>query len=77
MRTKIVIVMILIILFTVFVSQNTDMIDVSVFLWKFQMSTIVLMSISFFIGIILGFIVSAIFGSPKKKISNEANAPVQ
>ena len=77
MRTKIVIVMILVILFTVFVSQNTDIINVSVFLWKFQMSTIVLMSISFFIGIILGFIVSAIFGSPKKKISNETNAPVQ
>ena len=76
MRTKIVIVMILIILFTVFVSQNTDMIDVSVFLWKFQMSTIVLMSISFFIGIILGFIVSAIFGSPKKKISNESKVTV-
>ena len=77
MRTKIVIVMILVILFTVFVSQNTDMINVRVFLWKFQMSTIVLMSISFFIGIILGFIVSAIFGSPKEKNSNETNAPVQ
>ncbi len=76
MRAKIVIVMILVILFTVFVSQNTDMIDVSVFLWKFQMSTIVLMSISFFIGIILGFIVSAMFGSPKKDISNESKATV-
>ncbi|HUX61845.1 MAG TPA: LapA family protein [Ignavibacteriaceae bacterium] len=76
MRAKIVIVMILVILFTVFVSQNTDMIDVSVFLWKFQMSTIVLMSISFFIGIILGFIVSAMFGSPKKDISNESKVTV-
>jgi uncharacterized integral membrane protein len=76
MRAKIVIVMILVILFTVFVSQNTDMIDVSVFLWKFQMSTIVLMSISFFIGIILGFIISAMFGSPKKDISNESKVTV-
>lgn len=76
MRAKIVIVMILVILFTIFVSQNTDMINVSVFLWKFQMSTIVLMSISFFVGIILGFIVSAMFGTPKKKILNETKVTV-
>ncbi|MHB1686510.1 MAG: lipopolysaccharide assembly protein LapA domain-containing protein [Ignavibacteriaceae bacterium] len=76
MKIKIIFMMILIILFTVFVSQNTDIISVSAFLWKFQMSTIVLMSIMFFIGIILGFIIATIFDSPKKKTSNEMNKPV-
>lgn len=58
--------MLLVVLFTIFVSQNTNVIPVNAFLWKFQMSTIVLMSITFFIGLLLGFIITSLYGSPKK-----------
>ena len=59
--------MVLVVLFTIFVSQNTNVIPVNVFIWKFQMSTIVLMSITFFIGLLLGFIITSLYGSPKKR----------
>ncbi len=61
MKTKIILLMILIILFTVFVSQNTAIIPINVFLWQFSLSTIVLISIAFFIGMLAGFLISMIF----------------
>ncbi len=67
MKTKIILLMILIVLFTVFVSQNTDIIPINIFFWKFELSTIVVISISFLVGMLLGFIISSLFSIPKKK----------
>jgi uncharacterized integral membrane protein len=67
MKAKIIILMIIIILFTVFVSQNTNIIPLNVLFWKFEMSTIVVISISFLIGLITGFILVSMFSGPKKK----------
>ncbi len=67
MKFKIIIVMILVILFTVFVSQNTEIISITIFLWKVQIPTIVLISITLLLGIILGFFVEAIFNLKKNK----------
>ena len=71
MRAKIIILMILVILFTIFVSQNTAVIMVKAYFWKFEMSTIVLISITGFVGIILGFIIAKIFDRPKIKQKNK------
>ena len=75
MKAKIIILMILIVLFTIFVSQNTAIIDIKAFFWKFQMSTIVLISLTGLVGLILGFILSSIFNKPKKieKINRDTN----
>ena len=73
MKTKVLILMIIIILFTVFVSQNTNIIPVNVLLWKFEMSTIVLISITFLVGLIIGFILVSMFSVPKKKEILENN----
>jgi uncharacterized integral membrane protein len=67
MKTKVIILMIIIILFTVFVSQNTDIVPINVLLWKLEMSTIVLISITFLVGVIIGFILVSMFSVPKKK----------
>jgi len=73
MKTKVIILMIIIILFTVFVSQNTDIVPINVLLWKLEMSTIVLISITFLVGVIIGFILVSMFSVPKKKEKPENN----
>lgn len=59
--------MILVVLFTIFVSQNTLVIPVNIFFWKVEMSVIVLMSLSVLVGVILGFIFLKIFEHKEKK----------
>lgn len=65
MRAKIVILMVLIVFFTIFVTQNTEVILVQVFFWQFHMSTIVLISITGLVGIIAGLIIAKLFDKPK------------
>ncbi len=67
MKAKIIIVLLLLALFTVFVSQNTKIVDVNFFFWRLEMSTIVLITFTFISGIILGFIIAAIYSSSGKK----------
>jgi len=67
MKTKILFLMFLVVLFTVFVSQNTAIIPINIFFWEVELSTIVVISISFLIGMILGFIIISLFSNPKKK----------
>jgi len=68
MKVKIIFIMLLVVLFTIFVTQNTEIVDVNVFFWKIEMSRIVLISISCFIGVIIGLLASALFSGDKKEI---------
>ena len=74
MKAKVIIFMILIVLFTFFVSQNTEIVEINAFFWKFQMSKIVLISLTGLVGLILGFILASILNKQKKtdKINKEA-----
>jgi len=67
MKTKIIIFLILIVLFTIFVTQNTQPVDINVFLWKFSSPGILLIVTTGAVGIIIGLILAAIFHSSKKK----------
>ncbi len=67
MKAKIIIFMILVVLFTIFVSQNTLVIPVNIFFWHIDMSVIVLMSLSVLVGAILGFILLKMFEYKEKK----------
>jgi uncharacterized integral membrane protein len=73
MKAKIIILVIIIILFTVFVSQNTNIIPLNVLFWKFEMSTIVVISITFLIGLIIGLILVSMFSGTKKKEQSNNN----
>ena len=66
MKAKVIVFMILIVLFTFFVSQNTEIVEINAFFWKFQMSKIVLISLTGLVGLILGFILASIFNKQKK-----------
>ncbi len=64
MKAKIIILMILVILFTIFVSQNTEVVTVHAYFWQFQMSIIVLISLIGLLGVIFGFIIAKLFNRP-------------
>lgn len=66
MKAKIITLLILIVLFTIFVSQNTRIIQVDFLFWSVAMSTIVLISLMMFIGVIAGFIIAKLFDRPTK-----------
>ena len=67
MKAKIIFFMALIILFTIFVTQNSKVIDINVFFWRYEMSAVVLISITGFIGLLLGFVLAKIFDSADRK----------
>lgn len=78
MKVKIIILMVLIVLFTIFVSQNTEVVTVKAYFWQFQMSIIVLISLIGLLGVILGFIVARLFDRPisdKKLTSDDKSSP--
>ncbi len=68
MKIKITMLMILIILITVFVSQNTNIIPINLLFWKFELSTIIVISISFLLGMIFAFIITSLFSESKKEV---------
>ena len=70
MKAKIIILLILIILFTIFVSQNTRIIQIDFLFWSIAMSAIVLISLMMLIGVIAGFIIATMFDRPSKSKVN-------
>ena len=66
MKTKIILFMIIVVLFTFFVTQNTDNVDIHVFFWTFTISKIILFVMTVFIGVLLGLILDNILRTLKK-----------
>ena len=75
MKTKIILFMIIIILFTYFVTQNTEIITINVFFWQYKFSTIILIVITGFVGVLLGLILDSIFRSSKKDKNKKTIPP--
>ncbi len=65
MKAKIIFLMIIVVLFTVFVSQNAEIVIVKAYFWEFPMSVIVLISLVGLLGVIFGFIIAKLFDRPK------------
>jgi uncharacterized integral membrane protein len=75
MRAKIISLLVLLILFTIFVAQNTEQTIMNVFFWTIEMPKIVLLIITLVIGVILGLIAVTVFSrSDKKKIKEKAES---
>jgi uncharacterized integral membrane protein len=64
MKAKIILLMILVVLFTIFVSQNTEVVTVKAYFWQFQMSIIVLISLTGLLGVVFGFVIAKLFDRP-------------
>jgi uncharacterized integral membrane protein len=67
MKTKVIILLIIVFLFTIFVSQNTEVITINVLLWTVNMSRIVLISLTLLFGVLIGFIIASMASSSQKK----------
>ncbi len=73
MKAKIIILMILIILFTIFVVQNTEPLSLQVFFWHIaELPKIILLTGTLMIGVILGFIISAVLNKRKNNVKNNS-----
>ena len=78
MKAKIILLMILVVLFTIFVSQNTEIVTVKAYFWQFQMSIIVLISLTGLLGVVFGFIIAKLFDRPSRaKLEKSAPGKTQ
>jgi uncharacterized integral membrane protein len=66
MKTKIILFMIIIVLFTIFVTQNNQIVTIYLFFWQCDVSKIILIVMTGFIGVLLGLILDSIFRFSKK-----------
>ena len=60
MKTKTIIILILIALFVIVLIQNTQVLTVQFFFWKISMSRIILICLLMLVGFIIGFLVAKV-----------------
>ncbi len=67
MRFKLIILMLLIVLFTIFVVQNTEPVNMQLFFWHIaELPKIILLTVTLVIGVLLGFIITSVLNKQKK-----------
>jgi uncharacterized integral membrane protein len=76
MKFKIVSFIILIVLFTIFVSQNIQIVNITMFFWQFSFPAIILLVITGAAGLILGLIIGSILKSRAIK-ENQIHPPLK
>lgn len=69
-KTKLVIISVLLILTVVIVLQNTSPVNFKLLFWDFQASLIILLLLVFLIGMIIGFIIPKLF--KKRKVTEQS-----
>ena len=58
MRPKTIIILILIVLFSIILIQNTEVVTLQLFFWKISMSRIIMISFLILLGFFIGFLVA-------------------
>jgi uncharacterized integral membrane protein len=71
MKTRIIVFLILIVLFTIVVTQNTQAIIINFFFWQFSSPGILIIVITGVAGVLIGLILASIFRPVKKKNPHE------
>jgi|WetSurSiteA1Bulk_404760.scaffolds.fasta_scaffold877624_1 uncharacterized integral membrane protein len=66
MKAKVIILLTLVVLFAIFVLQNTQIVKIDFPFWSVAMSAIVLISLMTLIGLIAGFIIAKMFSRTSK-----------
>jgi len=77
MRTKLIVISILFLLFAILAVQNTITTDLKIFFWNLQIPLIVLIVVVFIIGLVIGIITCSVYERRKKKeleIENQSNS---
>ena len=58
MRTRLVIIFIILILFLTVIAQNTELVTIRAFFWTIEMSRIVLLSVALLVGVLIGILLA-------------------
>jgi uncharacterized integral membrane protein len=77
MRTKLIVISILFLLFAILAVQNTITTDLKIFFWNLPVPLIVLIVVVFIIGLVIGIITCSVYDRRKKKeleIENQSNS---
>ena len=77
MRTKLIVISILFLLFAILAVQNTITTDLKIFFWNLPVPLIVLIVVVFIIGLVIGIITCSVYERRKKKeleIKNQSNS---
>jgi len=56
MKTKTIIILVLVALFLIILFQNTEVMEMRLFFWTISMSRIILFPLTLLVGIIIGFV---------------------
>ena len=64
MRIKTIIILLLLLVFTIVLFQNLEVVSIQLLFWKFEMPRIILFPLTLFLGVLIGFLLS---GTRKKK----------
>lgn len=64
---KSVLAIIVLVIFTVFILQNTEVVQISFFFWRLSLSRVVLLFGALLIGVLVGLFIGWETGSSKKK----------
>jgi len=76
MRTKLIVISILFLLFAILAVQNTITTDLKIFFWNLQIPLIVLIVVVFIIGLVIGIITCSVYERKNKReleIENQSN----
>lgn len=72
MKPKVISVLVLIVLFLVFLVQNTQVVTLRLYFWKISMSQIILIPLVLMLGFALGYAVAKMVGKTgKSKVSKK------
>jgi uncharacterized integral membrane protein len=64
---KTIIALVFLIIFTVFILQNTEVVEISFFFWKISLSRVILLLGSLFTGVLIGLFIGWETASRNKK----------
>ncbi|MDA3812649.1 MAG: LapA family protein [Candidatus Cloacimonetes bacterium] len=64
MKLKTAIILLLLLIFTIILFQNLEVVPIQLLFWKFEISRIILLPLTLLVGVIIGFLISS---SRKKK----------
>lgn len=59
MKIKTLIILLLLIVFTIVLFQNLEVVSVQLLFWKFEIPRIILFPLTLFLGVIIGFLLSS------------------
>ena len=67
MKTKIILVLVLIIMAVIILIQNHQVVTYRIFFWKISMSQVILLPLALIVGFVIGYILAKL-GKGKKKM---------